>query len=69
MNRPFANRADDTRLAGANTVSGFGGGQLGTLLRPIATPLGPIVVQLAGRRVFHLRHLFRRETVPETFCP
>jgi hypothetical protein len=38
-NRPFADRPDDARLAGVNAVSGFGGGQLGTLLRPIATPL------------------------------
>lgn len=38
-NRPFADRPDDARLAGASTVSGISGGELGTLLRPIATPL------------------------------
>jgi hypothetical protein len=38
-NRPFSDRPDDVRLAGASAVSGLGGGQLGALLRPIATPL------------------------------
>jgi SpoIVB peptidase S55 len=38
-NRPFADRTGDTRFMGATSVDGFGGGQLGTLLRPIATPL------------------------------
>ena len=38
-NRPFADRSNDARLNGANAVSGLGGGQLGMLLRPIATPL------------------------------
>ena len=38
-NRPFAERGDDTRLVGVNNVLGFGDRQLGTMLRPIATPL------------------------------
>ncbi len=38
-NRPFADRTDDALLTGVSAVAGFGGGQLGTLLRPIATPL------------------------------
>jgi len=38
-NRPFAERPDDAQLAGLNAVSGLASGQLGTLLRPIATPL------------------------------
>src|SRR5438874_11939629 len=38
-NRPFAERPDDTQLAGVSAVAGLGGSQLGTLLRPIATPL------------------------------
>src|SRR6266850_2535142 len=38
-NRPFAERPSDAQLAGASPVAGFGGGQIGTLLRPIATPL------------------------------
>ena len=38
-NRPFADRPDETRLAGVSAVAGLGGGELGTLLRPIATPL------------------------------
>src|SRR5438477_3332040 len=37
--RPFAMNADDVRLAGTNAVAGLSSGQLGTLLRPIATPL------------------------------
>src|SRR5579872_4098212 len=38
-NRAFADRPDDSRLFGASAVDGFVGGQLGTLMRPIATPL------------------------------
>jgi len=41
-NRPFADRPGDTQMTGVsavNSLSGFGGGQLGALLRPIATPL------------------------------
>jgi hypothetical protein len=38
-NRPFADRANDAQLTGVSAVAGFGGSQLGTLLRPIATPL------------------------------
>src|SRR3954465_11212847 len=40
-NRPFADRPADVRLSGASPVAdlGLGAGQLGTLLRPIATPL------------------------------
>src|SRR5690349_6158515 len=38
-NRPFADRADEVRLEGASAVAGLAGGQLGTLLHPIATPL------------------------------
>src|SRR5437899_6794594 len=38
-NRPFADRPDETQLAGVSAVAGLGGSQLGTLLRPIATPL------------------------------
>jgi hypothetical protein len=38
-NRPFVDRADDARLNGINSVAGLIGGQIGTLLRPIATPL------------------------------
>ena len=38
-NRPFASSAQDVQLSGFGAVSGFSGGQLGTLLRPIATPL------------------------------
>jgi SpoIVB peptidase S55 len=38
-NRPFADRAGDARFMGATTVDGLGAAQLGTLLRPIATPL------------------------------
>jgi hypothetical protein len=38
-NHPFAERPNDTRLEGVSAVSGIGGSQLGTLLRPIATPL------------------------------
>jgi hypothetical protein len=38
-NRPFAERPDDALLTGVRAVSGMGAAQLGTLLRPIATPL------------------------------
>jgi len=41
-NRPFADRPGEARLVGVNATSGItslGGDQLGTLLRPIATPL------------------------------
>jgi len=37
-NRPFADRPTDTQLVGVSNVSGFGG-EIGTMLRPIATPL------------------------------
>jgi SpoIVB peptidase S55 len=38
-NRPFADRAADIRARGVDSVAGVGSSQLGTLLRPIATPL------------------------------
>jgi len=38
-NRPFAERPNDSELSGLTSVAGLGGSQLGTLLRPIATPL------------------------------
>ena len=38
-NRPFADRDSDARMNGAASVAGLSGGQIGTLLRPIATPL------------------------------
>jgi len=38
-NRPFADRPGDARFNGMTGVAGFGGAQLATLLRPIATPL------------------------------
>jgi len=38
-NRPFVERPDDALLTGVTAVAGLAGGQLGTLLRPIATPL------------------------------
>jgi hypothetical protein len=37
--RPFADRPGDTQLTGVSGIAGLGGGELGTLLRPIATPL------------------------------
>ena len=37
-NRPFADRPTDSQLVGVSSVAGLGG-ELGTLLRPIATPL------------------------------
>src|SRR5262249_54680255 len=38
-NRPFADRPGDAELTGVSPVAGVAGGQIGTLLRPIATPL------------------------------
>ncbi|MFN7916951.1 MAG: SpoIVB peptidase S55 domain-containing protein [Vicinamibacterales bacterium] len=38
FNRPFAERAGDAQLVGVSNVSGFGA-EVGTMLRPIATPL------------------------------
>ena len=38
-NRPFADRPEDARFVGVHGISGFGTGELGTVLRPIATPL------------------------------
>src|SRR5438552_3638960 len=38
-NRPFGDRPGDTQLLGVSGVAGLGEDQLGTLLRPIATPL------------------------------
>ncbi|HXI28077.1 MAG TPA: SpoIVB peptidase S55 domain-containing protein [Vicinamibacterales bacterium] len=38
-NRPFAERPGDAQLAGVGSIMGVSGGDLGTLLRPIATPL------------------------------
>ena len=38
-NRPFAERPNDTELSGIGSVAGMAAPQLGTLLRPIATPL------------------------------
>jgi hypothetical protein len=38
-NRPFAERPNDTELSGIASVAGMAAPQLGTLLRPIATPL------------------------------
>ena len=38
-NRPFVDRENDAHLNGVTAVAGLGGSQLGTLLRPIATPL------------------------------
>src|SRR6266550_2794145 len=36
---PLANRPGDAQLVGVSGISGMGGDQLGSLLRPIATPL------------------------------
>jgi hypothetical protein len=52
-NRPFAERPDDLQTSGFAGVAGLKGGQLGTLLRPIATPLvmsgfGPEMGDLLG---------------------
>src|SRR6185295_13832314 len=38
-NRPFADGPRDAELQGVSAVAGLAGGQLGALLRPIATPL------------------------------
>jgi hypothetical protein len=38
-NRPFADRPNDAQLTGVSAIAGLGGGEIGTLLRPIATPL------------------------------
>jgi hypothetical protein len=38
-NRPFAERPNDTELSGIASIAGMAAPQLGTLLRPIATPL------------------------------
>src|SRR3954469_2000760 len=38
-NRPFADRPGDAQLTGVGAVAGLGGSEIGTLLRPIATPL------------------------------
>ena len=38
-NRPFSERTGDTRLVSVSAVAGFGGDQLGAMLRPIGTPL------------------------------
>jgi len=38
-NRPFADGPRDAELQGVSAVAGLAGGALGTLLRPIATPL------------------------------
>ena len=38
FNRPFAERAGDAQLVGVSSAAGFGA-DIGTLLRPIATPL------------------------------
>ena len=38
-NRPFAERPGDAQLNGVSAVDGLAGGQVATLLRPIATPL------------------------------
>jgi SpoIVB peptidase S55 len=38
-NRPFADRAEDARFMGAGGAAGIDGREVGTLLRPISTPL------------------------------
>jgi hypothetical protein len=38
-NRAFADRTEDARLVGVNSIAGIGGREVGTMLRPIATPL------------------------------
>jgi hypothetical protein len=53
-NRPFASSPQDVQTSGLGAVSGLSGGQLGTLLRPIATPLvmsgfDPEVGDMLGR--------------------
>ncbi len=38
-NRPFTDRPGDAELLGASAISGVSGAEIGTLLRPIATPM------------------------------
>src|SRR5205085_11198052 len=38
-NRPFADRPGDAALLGVGAINGVSGAEIGTLLRPIATPL------------------------------
>jgi hypothetical protein len=38
-NRPFADRPDDAQFIGSTGLSGVGGREIATMLRPIATPL------------------------------
>src|SRR5206468_6274233 len=38
-NRPFADSPDDARFVGSTGLSGVGGREIATMLRPIATPL------------------------------
>src|SRR4051812_44851899 len=38
-NRPFADRPGESALVGASAINGVSGAEIGTLLRPIATPL------------------------------
>jgi hypothetical protein len=38
-NRPFADRPQDAQLVGVSSVPGLGGREVGTMLRPISTPL------------------------------
>jgi hypothetical protein len=38
-NRPFADRADDAQFIGSSGVTGVGGREIATMLKPIATPL------------------------------
>jgi hypothetical protein len=38
-NRPFTDRPGDAALVGTNAINGVSGAEIGTLLRPIATPL------------------------------
>src|SRR5262245_52247464 len=52
-NRPFAERPGDAQFNGVSAVAGFGGDQIASLLRPIATPLAmsgfePEVADLVG---------------------
>jgi hypothetical protein len=52
-NRPFADRPDDLHASGFAGVAGMSGAELGTLLRPISTPLvmsgfGPEMSDLLG---------------------
>jgi hypothetical protein len=52
-NRAFADRPEDARLVGGGAITGVGGREIGTMLRPIATPLvmagfEPEVAELIG---------------------